>query len=210
MNPNQFEFSLTDRDLAEAFKVAYRRLFRAYLNWKTAVWFSMVVALFIGIGYWNGWVDSLQPPAPIPTTQSAPPSDSWLYSVPTAALIVFGAASIFLLLRAQHKNHRLADVPHSLVVESDGIIWTSPFSRLEYQWAVFCGIHETKNLFLLYLSNSKSSHTLEFHIVPKRAFPSPEQLAQFKKLLETSIHPRVSRFPVIPPALPADPEKPAT
>ncbi|NET04958.1 MAG: YcxB family protein [Merismopedia sp. SIO2A8] len=53
----------------------------------------------------------------------------------------------------------------------------SPRVQSTVNWQVYTKFVETKNLFIIYSSK------LTFNIVPKRAFVSREDLAQFRELL---------------------------
>ena len=197
MNPNRFYFTLTNRDMAEAFAAARRRLWKRFFHWRTALGLGIFIAMAIAASFWSDRLSASTPAAPVATTQPDSWADIFVPLIPWGIIFACVWFFIFRKLRAQHKNHRLVDRPHTLIVEPDKIIWTEPFSRLEYQWQAFYGFKETKNLFLLYLSDPKGAGILMFHVVPKRAFAVPDQIAEFKKLLEVNVQARVSRFPVI-------------
>jgi len=76
-------------------------------------------------------------------------------------------------------------------ISATGVCVTDPLSRTEYDWPAFVRSAETKNLFLLYLSN------FSFLMLPKRAFPDEEHLEAMRAPTR-GIGPAPSAFPVQP------------
>jgi hypothetical protein len=65
-------------------------------------------------------------------------------------------------------------------------------SKLSYRWHSLQGWLETTDVLLIFVS------PIEFHMVPKRAFGSPELLASFRDALASSTQARGAAFPVLP------------
>jgi hypothetical protein len=60
-----------------------------------------------------------------------------------------------------------------------------------YEWVAFDHVVETTNLLLLYVTRSELGY-----IIPKRAFPTADELANFRSILESAIQHRTSAFPI--------------
>jgi hypothetical protein len=86
-----------------------------------------------------------------------------------------------------------------LEVSPDGVVIAGPLARHEFHWAYFVGFRELPELFLLY------SSPLVYWIIPKRAFPSPDQLDAFKGLLLTHVVHGQLLQPAGPGAFPVTP-----
>jgi hypothetical protein len=200
---NEFHYVLAERDMAEAFAGARRRMRRQLLNWRYLAWLGGFLALMVCMSVWMGWVDSTSSSLPVPNqvAVAAPPPPTWKdWAFPLLPWVAIFLFIIFFLrwnLRRIVKNHRMIDRPYTLEVADDGLTWVEPVSRLQYRWAAFYGFKETKNLFLLYLSDPSRAGMLMFHIVPRRAFGSPEAAAEFGRLVRAKIQPQASGFPVL-------------
>jgi hypothetical protein len=62
-------------------------------------------------------------------------------------------------------------------LDETGLRSDTPLGHHEVPWSSFERFCETKNLFLLYQTKDYAG------VVPKRAFSSPEQLAEFRNLI---------------------------
>lgn len=80
--------------------------------------------------------------------------------------------------------------PLTIEFTAQGAVIDSPFSHCRHRWEDFPGVRETPTLFLLYISPSL------FHIIPKRAFRSEEDLSGFRNMAQSLAGPRPPAFPV--------------
>jgi YcxB-like protein len=69
----------------------------------------------------------------------------------------------------------------TVTFDDDGLKSDSEIAHVEIKWNSFEKFRETKNLFLTYQTRDVVG------IVPKRAFPSQEAIAQFRNLLASKI-----------------------
>lgn len=99
------------------------------------------------------------------------------------------------------KSHAIADGwelqtqlhrPLRMEFTAQGAVIETPFSQSRHTWEDFPGARETPMLFLLYISPA------QFHLVPKRAFASQEDLEGFRIMVRHLLGPRPSAFPVMP------------
>ena len=70
---------------------------------------------------------------------------------------------------------------HSYTAMDEEVFIKSPTSEEKLPWDHFTKWKEGKNLFVLYLSD------VMFHIIPKRSFAAPEEIIQFRQLLQTKL-----------------------
>jgi len=82
--------------------------------------------------------------------------------------------------RIYHRNPSLFEM-RTVTFTDEGYRSERANSTIEGKWSSFVKFKETKNLFLTYQSKDVVG------IVPKRAFPSPEAVAQFRNLLASNI-----------------------
>ena len=80
------------------------------------------------------------------------------------------------------KNERLSS-PVEYEVNDDQILIKTHFAESKMDWGTFARVIESKEHFLLVQSASKNM----FHIIPKRAFSSPEDEKAFRDLLASKI-----------------------
>jgi hypothetical protein len=99
------------------------------------------------------------------------------------AFVVFVTSPFFfrLMARQRWKQQRQATINYEIT--PDVISVKTKTSTAEMTWGTFNRFVETKNVFLLY------PNKLVFHIVPKRAFASPHELASFRELATSKIPP---------------------
>jgi hypothetical protein len=89
---------------------------------------------------------------------------------------------------SQPQLHR----PQSMEVEEETVVISDAATRAEHRWDAFSHVLETSNLFLLYTSDHA------FHMVPKRAFASEQDVRSFRELVRRTIAERPApAFPVI-------------
>lgn len=68
-----------------------------------------------------------------------------------------------------------------MTLDDEGLKSDSEIGRVEKSWSTFEKFQETKSLFLLFQTRDSVG------ILPKRAFPSQEDIAQFRTLLASKI-----------------------
>jgi hypothetical protein len=107
---------------------------------------------------------------------------------------------IWFLLRSRSEaarrvwdNEPSLQLRRTLDADRSRVIIDNGQTRIERKWNSFRRFIESPNLFLLYTSD------YAFDIVPKRAFASPAQVDEFRRLLEQQIQPPTGGFPVQPP-----------
>jgi len=79
-----------------------------------------------------------------------------------------------------HQNPSLFDM-RTVTFSDEGLRSERASSTVEAKWSNFARFKETKNLFLTYQSKDVVG------IVPKRAFPNPEAVVQFRNLLASKL-----------------------
>ena len=83
--------------------------------------------------------------------------------------------------------------PKRVEIDVTGFVISDAVSRLEHRWPSFSHARETKNLFLLYVSN------YAFHMVPTRAFATDEEADGCRELVRKMVAERPGpAFPVLP------------
>jgi hypothetical protein len=113
-----------------------------------------------------------------------------------AFLITIGALSYFGRKKRARKAfeqrmefQRLETVQFS----DDAIVRDDHVSQSRIAWDGFVKFDETTHLFLLYLSDASAL------MIPKRAFPSPAVVDEFRTFAKARISPPRFAFPVLPP-----------
>ena len=82
--------------------------------------------------------------------------------------------------RIYYRNRSLFEM-RTVTFSDEGYRSERANSTIEGKWSSFVKFKETKNLFLTYQSKDVVG------IVPKRAFPNPEAVAQFRNLLASKV-----------------------
>ncbi len=82
--------------------------------------------------------------------------------------------------RIYFRNPRLYG-KRTVTFDNEGLTSDSDLAHVEIKWSSFEKFRETKNLFLIYQTNDVAG------ITPKRAFPSPEAVEQFRNLLVSKV-----------------------
>jgi hypothetical protein len=145
-------------------------------------------------------------PAHIPNSSDAPLSPIGFLFCAFMLVVIW-----YFLLRARYskspverffkKNPSIAD-PVSIVLTNEGVtVHAVPSNELR-PWADFNNSKETENLLLLFSTDQG------IHLLPKRAFPSPESLAEFRAFAQAHIGNTPIGFPVQPPPTPSSPPTP--
>jgi len=121
-----------------------------------------------------------------PAPQSSGPDLGLWLSV--AFLVLFCSFVVFIIVWVRFKRARKDqpnEQPHQKWDLADsGVIIDLGTSRTQMQWGAFCRSLEASTVFLLYATQ------YSYHVVPKRAFASAEQTAEFADLVHRHIQPR--------------------
>jgi hypothetical protein len=123
--------------------------------------------------------------------------------LPFVILAVFVAAVVFRLRFTKStafsmmKLNPHLTVPKRTVISDDGLHMAARTETHLMQWSHFTHLAETQNLLILMVSH------LVGHIVPKRAFPSPAALDEFRAFAQSHIGNAPIGFPIEPPQAPS-------
>jgi hypothetical protein len=100
---------------------------------------------------------------------------------------IFGTLIILQLVtpyiihrRIYSRNPRLYG-KRTVIFDNEGLTSDSDIAHVEIKWSSFEKFRETKNLFLIYQTRDVVG------ITPKRAFPNPEAIEQFRTLLASKV-----------------------
>jgi len=100
-----------------------------------------------------------------------------------------GGVGVRRMWTGQPHLHR----PKRIEIAEPGVVVSDGVSRLEELWPAFSHARETKNLFLLYVSD------YSFHMVPKRAFATTADTDAFREMVRRMVVERPGpAFPVLP------------
>jgi hypothetical protein len=131
-------------------------------------------------------------PPPPPTDWGALfyPHISWLLMITLFAIFVakHQRTSIRRAWDGQKNLHR----PHTLDMTVQGVTVSTPLSRSDYHWDAIPKFLETPNMLILYVSD------LTFHLVPKRALATLEELEAFRSMCKNLISTDRQGFEVVP------------
>jgi hypothetical protein len=107
---------------------------------------------------------------------------SW--SVVIAVFAVFTILQVFLPFiihrKVYYRNPRLFGM-RTVTFSDDGLESENQLAHVEIKWSSFEKFKETKNLFITFQTKDVVG------IVPKRAFPNQEAVAQFRNLLASKV-----------------------
>jgi len=97
-------------------------------------------------------------------------------------------AFLFLFIQPKRvrkifRQQKIMQSPYSFTVTDEAVITKSDVGDTKLTWDYFVKWKEGKNLFMMYQSD------VLYHMVPKRCFASPEEMTQFRQLLETKLGP---------------------
>ena len=200
----ELEYILEADDLAEltmAYQEIARKIIPRHRYWAARL-IPWIAAVLVGIGV-------------AITFHIAPnPSPDARDRAPNAVLAVFpwlliGVCVFFFLFRKrlrelifrQHARRRMAHSPNTaqpqrVNISDDAVIIQSPTAHSTLAWAHFLHFAETEHLFVLF-----ASPRLTF-ILPKRAFPAPAAIDEFRAFAQAHIGNTPIGFPVQPPKSP--------
>jgi hypothetical protein len=194
-------------DLKEL-STAHAKRERKQQRWVFAAFAAIVAAMIILRGFFSAAQPASAPVGPPPSLDAAL-RDLLLSVLPWLIAIIALISVLLLYLRSVYKRAYAEKNPlqrhHVIELSPQRVVTTEPIARHEYQWDAFVRWVESENLLLLYLS-----YNLMLPI-PKRSFPSPQQLEQCRALLRAMIDsPATARqaFPLVPSAQPVLPIPP--
>jgi len=98
-----------------------------------------------------------------------------------AALLILQILLPFVIHRRFYSRNPSLFGMRTVTFDDDGVKSDSQIAHIEIKWSSFVKFKETKNLFLLYQTRDVVG------ITPKRAFPSPDAVEQFRNLLASKL-----------------------
>jgi magnesium-transporting ATPase (P-type) len=197
----RLEFQYTWDELREAQKAhANKRTrggggrSRGLLGW--LLFILLAICLFV-IQLGKRGRAAVQPSNPAPTPMSW--ANWYDYYKVVLWVALFVAAFVFFFVRAlrdARKRFEREPAAHRLQtieITEAGLSQSTHASSTQYKWEAFVRQLETPNLFLLYLTE------VTFLLLPKRAFPSQDEINAFRELVSGVVNPPERAFPVLPP-----------
>ena len=158
LKPIVVDVVLEPKDLNHPFLYSTRNIFR---------WFVILLGVFL-------LYEILKPP-----TLSYSPFDSPLtFSVLVALAIIAGIYLPYLRIHEMFRKSPALRRSRRLIIGPNGLRIESEDATGEYKWPLFQEIQETKKSFLLKQTIASATY------IPKRCFQSPEDITQFKALLQ--------------------------
>jgi YcxB-like protein len=204
----QLEFSLTPDDYYEymrAFLTHRRSLVpRAQRGWRSPFALMRAAGLLAIVAMWL--IIFLTPDSAAPAPPGAPPPppatlDQWLRSVcPMLGILFLFIGFVLWFMRSRFLYRRLAPLamrlgePRVVEIDDEQIIIREPGCVTQVLWKYFIRFAQTPNAFVLFTAPRLG------HILPQRAFPSPEALQEFRAFAQAHIGNQPIGFPVQPPA----------
>jgi hypothetical protein len=164
-----------------------RAFWRQIVGWSTV----LVITICVYVAFRKA---PPTPAAPIATRPAAQASDSWINVVPYA--IIFMAVWWYFLsrIRRLRTKQAIADDPalaqRRVVISDDGVNVQLTSSSTQMAWTHFAHFAETTSLLVLMISR------YEGLILPKRAFASPHEVAEFRGFAQAHIGNTPIGFPV--------------
>jgi len=160
------QFDYTFEDYLEAARAHGKRSLLFTVSW---YFIATIVALAAGV-------------TAVQAIQQEPVSLNVLgMLIPASFLFVTSPLFVRLMARKQWNQQPQSQGRIDYEITPDVLRAATKTSTAEMTWAGFIRFVETKNLFLLY------PNKLIFHIIPKRAFASLDELASFRELAASKI-----------------------
>ena len=201
------EFTLTADDYAE-YNLAYLKHRRSFTprnrrGLRSPFVLSIIIACGIFAVYEIVSILTMRTPATFPAT--APVSVStpgeFLWSLMPFLLIYLAILALFIFLRKSKFLYRRlaatairANQIKSVDITEQSILIREPGCTTDVQWSYFIRFIETPNTFLLFVVARSA------HVIPKRAFTSPQDLEAFRNFAAANIGSQPIGFPVEPAA----------
>ena len=162
------EFDYTFEDYLEASRLSSRRRRLATVSWYFLAIMFILAAIFTAVEA------VLHDPISVSIEEML-----------IAAVFLFLTSPLFLriIVRVRWKMQPQLQSRVHYQITPDAVRAATNTSKGETTWEGFVRFIETKNVFLLY------PNKLIFHIIPKRAFASPDELASFRALATSKIPP---------------------
>jgi len=98
-----------------------------------------------------------------------------------AALIILQLIMPYIIHRRVYSRNPRLYGKRTEIFDNEGLTSDSDIAHVEIKWSSFEKFRETKNLFLIYQTKDVAG------ITPKRAFPGPEAVEQFRNLLVSKV-----------------------
>jgi hypothetical protein len=98
-----------------------------------------------------------------------------------ATLIILQISMPYIIHRRIYSRNPRLYGKRTVTFDDEGLTSDSDIAHVEIKWTSFEKFKETKNLFLIYQTKDVAG------ITPKRAFPSPEAVEQFRSLLASKV-----------------------
>ena len=98
-----------------------------------------------------------------------------------ATLIILQIIMPYIIHRRLYSRNPRLYGKRTVIFDDEGLTSDSDIAHVEIKWSSFERFEETKNLFLIYQTKDVAG------ITPKRAFPNPEAVEQFRNLLASKV-----------------------
>jgi hypothetical protein len=109
-------------------------------------------------------------------------------AIPFLFLLLFWVFAMcclpYLAARRMFAAQRVLREPVTWVFTSEGVSSSGPSASSSFVWDVLKALRETTSLFLLYTAPNAA------HIVPKRLFATPDEIEQWRQMVEAYAAPR--------------------
>ena len=180
---------------------------RGFKSPNALLWLS--VALILVITCFNSLVFTSTPATTLPASAPAPmpPGEAFRTLAPYGLLLLLVWGWYLWTRSAKSIYRRLAlqvirlNEPRTIDITDDGITIREPTATTQYQWRHFIHFVEMHTTFILFVMPRTAQ------IIPKRAFKSEADLAEFRAFAQYHFSNQPSGFPIQPP--PVQPAQPA-
>ena len=189
----QFQYTLEEfREGASAIENSAQK---AKWNWSVGeTIFLVIVIAFFALRFWVRGDPARR--NPVQNTSGGGWGDLLLSLQPWVLVVVLVYFFVFRQFRRRHDRHFDSEPafhePRTFELDQTGVTMRDLHSRTTIEWPGFVRFLETPNLFILFSTENTG------HLIPKRAFASPEDANHARDLFLNNIAPPTSAFPVIP------------
>jgi hypothetical protein len=97
------------------------------------------------------------------------------------ASIVWSVTVLSLALPVAFKKHKGLLGEHELEIQHEGLVERTAFNEAIHRWAGFHKVVNTRRFLLIYVTDNTA------HIVPRRCFPSEQELKHFETVLRSRL-----------------------
>jgi hypothetical protein len=169
----EVSFQLTIRELYKASAAVTRDASARLL-----VIASIVSAFSLALGVFA--IERLLRGLPLPSNLHGLPA-FWAVVGPPFFLVMLRYWVPYLSARSTYKNSENFRGAFRYSFSDDGVEGEATTSRSELKWSSFLKVRETPDFFLLFTRKTMA------HFVPKRAFPSDSEMAEFRGLVRRHV-----------------------